>query len=136
MELILKNVHKSYGDKEVLKGIDFEFKKGNIYGLLGRNGAGKTTLFNCLSNETPFDSGSSILMIEGKEYTLNYEHIGYVFSTPILPEFLTGYEFIKFYIDINKKKIKEIKSISEYFEIVKIEEDDRHRLIKNYSVFL
>ena len=40
---------------------------------------------------------------------MNYEKIGYVYSTPILPEFLTGYEFIRFFTDINKKKIKNLE---------------------------
>lgn len=59
--------------------------------------------------------------------------IGYVFAEPVLPDFLTGYEFLKFYIDINKEKIKNLKSIDEYFEIIKIKEEDRYRLIKTYS---
>ena len=48
MQLELRNIKKSFDDKEVLKGINFTFEQGKIYGLLGRNGAGKTTLFNCL----------------------------------------------------------------------------------------
>ncbi|MFD1908652.1 hypothetical protein ACFTAO_09975 [Paenibacillus rhizoplanae] len=41
MELILDNIRKSFDGREVLKGIDFTFEQGKIYGLLGRNGAGK-----------------------------------------------------------------------------------------------
>ena len=48
MKLIIKDLKKSFEKKEVLNGINFEFEKGKIYGLLGRNGAGKTTLFNCI----------------------------------------------------------------------------------------
>ena len=40
MKLIVKNLKKNFGKKEVLKDINFEFEKGKIYGLLGRNGAG------------------------------------------------------------------------------------------------
>ena len=140
MRLELKDIKKSFGDKQVLKGISFTFEKGKIYGLLGRNGAGKTTLFNCLSGEVEKDSGEALLIVDkveelktGKCINLEPESIGYVFSTPILPEFLTGYEFLKFYIDINKDKIKIEKTIDEYFEFIKIEQGDRHRLIKGYS---
>lgn len=140
MRLELKDIKKSFGDKQVLKGISFTFEKGKIYGLLGRNGAGKTTLFNCLSGEVEKDSGEALLIVNeveelktGKCINLEPESIGYVFSTPILPEFLTGYEFLKFYIDINKDKIKIDKTIDEYFEFIKIEQGDRHRLIKGYS---
>jgi ABC-2 type transport system ATP-binding protein len=133
MQLELKDIKKSFESKQVLKNINFTFEKGKIYGLLGRNGAGKTTLFNCLSGEVNQDAGHSILHIDGQESELSNDHIGYVFSTPILPEFLTGYEFIKFYIDINKNNISEIKNIDDYFSMMKIQEEDRHRLIKGYS---
>ena len=55
------------------------------------------------------------------------------FAEPVLPEFLTGYEFLKFYIDINKDKIKNLLTIDEYFDIIKMNEEDRYRLIKGYS---
>lgn len=139
MKLILKDMKKSFGDKEVLKKASFTFEKGKIYGLLGRNGAGKTTFFNCLSGELQADGGEAFLTsgeqngTEEKVEKLDTESIGYVFSSPILPEFLTGYEFLKFFIDINKNKIKIEKTIDDYFEVVKIEPEDRHRLIKGYS---
>ncbi|UQZ35720.1 ABC transporter ATP-binding protein [Paenibacillus sp. PK3_47] len=133
MQLQLDNIRKSFGDKQVLKGIDFTFEKGKIYGLLGRNGAGKTSLFNCLSGEIPMDSGGAFLRKGGVSFPLSDEEIGYVFSLPILPEFLTGYEFVKFYMDINRDKIEPGRTIEDYFEIIRFEEEDRHRLIKGYS---
>ena len=47
IELI--NIKKSYGKKEVLKGISLQFEPGKIYGIVGENGAGKSTLFNCMA---------------------------------------------------------------------------------------
>lgn len=133
MELVLENITKSFGEKQVLKQAAFTFEKGKIYGLLGRNGAGKTTLFNCLSGESPADTGRAYLRREGNETPLSEEEIGYVFATPILPEFLTGYEFLKFFMDINRDKIQDSKSIDDYFNMIKIDPEDRHRLIKSYS---
>lgn len=134
MQLILENIEKSYEKKQVLKKASFAFEKGKIYGLLGRNGAGKTTLFNCISGELPYDNGRVMLLEEGeKESNINYSRVGYVFSEPVLPEFLTGYEFLKFFIDINKDKIKTQLPIEEYFEIIRIAKEDRYRLIKGYS---
>lgn len=133
MKLVLEGIQKSFGNKEVLTGASFTFEKGKIYGLLGRNGAGKTTLFNCLSQEIPLDGGNFYLEEDGGSKLLSDEDVGYVFATPILPEFLTGYEFLKFYIDINRNRIKDLKSIDEYFELVQIEPEDRHRLMKDYS---
>lgn len=132
MQLLLQDIHKNFGPKEVLKGASFCFEQNKIYGLLGRNGAGKTTLFHCISKEMPCDSGQVALMENGKD-VYDFSEVGFVFSNPVLPEFLTGYEFIKFYIDINRDKIPGLKSIEEYFDIVKIEEEDRYRLIKDYS---
>jgi len=59
--------------------------------------------------------------------------VGLVYTEPLLPEFLTGHEFLKFFITANRKRIKNPRPIEEYFEMVKFADDDRHRLIKGYS---
>ena len=134
MQLILQDIEKNFGDKKVLKKSTFTFEKGKIYGLLGRNGAGKTTLFNCISEEIKYDGGSITFHQEKKENVkADYSQVGYVFSEPILPDFLTGYEFVKFFIDINKDKIENLLSVDEYLDRMKINKEDRYRLIKGYS---
>ncbi|MCB2298904.1 ABC transporter ATP-binding protein [Clostridium tagluense] len=134
MKLVLKDIEKNYGEKQVLKKASYTFEKGKIYGLLGRNGAGKTTLFNCISGELKYESGSVSIIEEGQAIQgIDYKKVGYVFSEPVLPEFLTGYEFLKFYIDINKDKIENLLTIDEYFDIIKIKDEDRYRLMKGYS---
>lgn len=127
MNLVIKNLKKNFEEKEVLKDINFEFSKGKIYGLLGRNGVGKTTLFNCLNEDIDIDAGEFYLdnkKIEAKD-------IGYVLSTPVVPEFLTAREFLKFFIEINN--IDDNKSIDDYFDLVKIDKSDRDKLMKDYS---
>ena len=133
MKLIIKNLTKNYGNKEVLKEIDFTFEEGKIYGLIGRNGAGKTTFFNCLNEDVEVDSGRFILSDEYGENELKTEDIGYVISTPTVPEFLTAKEFLSFFLEINKDKIKEEKTIDEYFDLVKINKEDQDKLLKEYS---
>lgn len=134
MELQLTGIKKAFGNKAVLKDCTFTFEKGKIYGLLGRNGAGKTTLFNCLTDEVRPDGGKAVVADgEDGQRELRPEQVGYVFSTPVLPDFLTGYEFIKFYMDINEGQFDGGKSIDSYFDMVKIDTEDRHRLIKGYS---
>ena len=127
MKLIIKNLTKSYGEKTILKDIDFTFEEGKIYGLIGRNGAGKTTFFNCLNEDIEIDSGKFILSDEYGENKLKTEDIGYVISTPTVPEFLTGKEFLTFFLEINKDKIKDEKTIDDYFDLVKISKEERPR---------
>jgi ATP-binding cassette subfamily F protein uup len=53
----LKKVYKSYGEKIILKGFDYTFKKGERVGIVGKNGAGKSTFINILQGLEPADSG-------------------------------------------------------------------------------
>ena len=133
MKLVIENLSKSFDKKEVLKNINFTFESGKIYGLLGRNGAGKTTFFNCLNEDLKCDSGYFYLTDGKSNKKIESSDIGYVLSTPIVPEFLTGREFLKYFIDINKENIKDLKTIDEYFDIVKIDIEDRDKLMKDYS---
>ena len=134
MKFVIEHLSKSFEKKEVLRDIDFTFDEGKIYGLLGRNGAGKTTLFNCLNRDLKADSGNFYIEDEnGVRREVAAVDIGYVLSTPTVPEFLTGREFLKFFMDINEKSIKNPKSIDEYFDYMSIEPEDRDKLLKDYS---
>ena len=64
---------------------------------------------------------------------LEIEDIGYVLSTPTVPEFLTAREFLKFFLEINEKQITDLKSIDEYFDYINIKKEDRDRLLKDFS---
>lgn len=133
MYLEVKNLNKSYGEKQVLKDINFTFEEGKIYGLLGRNGAGKTTFFNALNDDIGIDSGKFFLENDYGKNKLKTKDIGYVISTPVVPEFLTGREFLQFFLDINKDKIEDLKDIDYYFELVKLSNEDQKKLLKDYS---
>lgn len=133
MDFVIEHLSKHFEKKAVLRDINFTFEEGKIYGLLGRNGAGKTTLFNCLNRDIKRDSGSFYLVSEGVRREVVAEDIGYVLSTPTVPEFLTGREFLKFFLDINEKSVQSPKSIDEYFEYMKIAPEDRDKLLKDYS---
>lgn len=133
IKFTIEHLSKSFERKEVLKDIDFTFEKGKIYGLLGRNGAGKTTLFNCLNRDLKADSGNFYIEENERRREVKADDIGYVLSTPTVPEFLTGREFLKFFIDINEKSIPDKKSIDEYFDYMSIAPEDRDKLLKDYS---
>lgn len=132
MKLNVDKLTKSYGSNEVLKNINITFVSGKIYGVIGKNGVGKTTFFNCLSGRVKKDEG--IITLIGNDNVarpLSSEHIGFVESSPVLPEFLTGREFIEIVLDIQEKKQK--KSIEDWFQLVELEKDDQNKLIKTYS---
>ena len=72
MVLELRNIEKSFGEKQVLKGVTFTAEGGKAFGLLGRNGAGKTTSIRILMNVFPSNSGE--VLIDGKP--IDYDKIG------------------------------------------------------------
>ena len=133
MRLGIEGLTKNFDKKEVLRGINFSFEEGKIYGLLGRNGAGKTTFFNCVNKDMPVTGGTISFEEDGKKKELEPDDIGDVLSVPTVPEFLTGREFLKFFLEINKERIENPKTIDEYFDSVSILEEDRDKLMKDYS---
>lgn len=133
MKFTIEHLSKAFESKEVLRDIDFTFEEGKIYGLLGRNGAGKTTLFNCINHDIKCDCGQFFLEIEGSRREVKAEDIGYVLSTPTVPEFLTGREFLKFFVDINEASIPQPKTLDAYFDEISIATADRDKLMKTYS---
>ncbi len=96
-----KNIHKYYGDLQVLKGVDIHIKKGEIVSIVGSSGAGKTTLLHILGT---LDKASTINKSNNIELLINNtnintlknnalakfrnEHIGFIFQFhQLLPEF-------------------------------------------------
>ncbi len=73
MILELRNIEKSFGDKQVLTGVSFKAEGGKAFGLLGRNGAGKTTSIRILMNVFPANSGE--VLIDGKP--IDYDKVGF-----------------------------------------------------------
>ncbi len=129
MQLKIENLSKSFGDLKVLIDLNYTFEKGKIYAILGKNGSGKTTLFNCISEEMEFDKGNIYLDNE----IINHQDVGFVYTEPMLPLFLTGFEFLTFFADIHQDKGLNRQDVDSYFDRIDFNEDDRHRLIKDYS---
>jgi len=70
--LELKNLHKSFGNLEVLKGIDLSVNKGDVISIIGSSGSGKTTLLRCLNFLEKADEGE--LVFDGQTYDLKKMH--------------------------------------------------------------
>jgi polar amino acid transport system ATP-binding protein len=65
--LVLERVHKSFGDNELLKGIDLTVEPHEVVCLIGASGSGKSTLLKCVNLTEPVDSGR--IVVEGEEIT-------------------------------------------------------------------
>ncbi|HUR84094.1 MAG TPA: ABC transporter ATP-binding protein, partial [Solirubrobacteraceae bacterium] len=59
--ILVRDLHKSYGDVQAVRGIDFEVARGEVFGLLGPNGAGKTTTVGMLTTRIVPTAGSAIV---------------------------------------------------------------------------
>ena len=115
-----KNITKSFGQLQVLKGIDLEIAKGEIVSIVGPSGAGKTTLLQIIGTLDRPDSGN--LTVNGTDITalsrkklsdFRNQHIGFVFQFhQLLPEF-TALENIMIPAFIAGKGHKEAKSRAE-----------------------
>lgn len=76
MLLELKNINKSFGEKEVLKRVSFACESGKAFGLLGRNGAGKTTAIRILMGVFPANGGE--ILLDGNPIDYNKIGLGYL----------------------------------------------------------
>jgi len=76
MKLEVKNLTKSFGEKEVLHGISFDVEGGKALGLLGRNGAGKTTTIRIIMDV--FHANSGEIFLDGKKFDPKEHLIGYL----------------------------------------------------------
>ena len=91
----VKNIHKSFGTLEVLKGVDLTVEKGEIVSIIGKSGAGKTTLLQIIGTLDKPDSGCVVIdgvdvfALKEKELAdFRNRHIGFIFQFhQLLPEF-------------------------------------------------
>ena len=116
----VKNVHKSFGDLEVLKGVNLKVQKGEIVAIIGKSGAGKTTLLQIIGTLDRPTSGEVIingerLMEKGDRELAAFrnKHIGFIFQFhQLLPEF-TALENVCIPAMIARRKESEYKSRAE-----------------------
>lgn len=93
--IVARNITKSYGDLQVLKGIDLEIKRGEIISIVGPSGAGKTTFLQILGTLSRPDSGEilfenqNVIQFKDKQLaSFRNNNIGFVFQFHhLLPEF-------------------------------------------------
>lgn len=96
--LEINDLVKSYGRKQVLKGLNLKVKKGEVFGFIGKNGVGKSTTIDCVVGLKESNSGD--ILILGKDAIRDPLEtkmlIGYVPSVPTTYEMMTGNEYLQF----------------------------------------
>lgn len=135
MEMLhISNLRKSFGDKEVLKGLDLSVPEHSIFGFIGKNGAGKTTTMKMVLGLLKADEGRITVAGEEVTYgqTLTNRHIGYLPDVPEYYSFMTPMEYLLFCGEITGMKKEELVARSkELLELVGLG-DEKHR-IKGFS---
>jgi len=132
--LRITNLHKRFGDKEVLSGLNLTVPEHSIYGFIGKNGAGKTTTMKTILGLLKADSGEIIVGGEKVVYgqTSTNQHIGYLPDVPEFYPFMTAPEYLRFCGEITGMKKAECDTrLKELLELVGLG-DEKHR-IKGFS---
>ena len=112
--LSVKDLRKSIGRKEIIKGLNFELREGEVFGFLGPNGAGKTTTIRMLTGLIKPTAGAiSICGFDvRKEFTKAMQYLGCIVENPELYPFLSGWDnlvhFANMLPSVTEKEIREI----------------------------
>ena len=132
--LHITDLHKRFGDKEVLKGLNLAVPEHSIFGFIGKNGAGKTTTMKTVLGLIKADTGEITVGGEKVVYgqTSTNRYIGYLPDVPEFYPFMTAPEYLRFCGEITGMKKSEIEKRSkELLELVGLG-DEKHR-IKGFS---
>lgn len=127
-------LHKRFGDKEVLRGLDLSVPEHSIFGFIGKNGAGKTTTMKTILGLLKADEGEIFVNGEKVSYgqTATNGYIGYLPDVPRFYPFMTGEEYLVFCGEIGGMSKEDAKiRARELLDLVGLG-DETHR-IKGYS---
>ena len=132
--LCITDLHKRFGEKEVLKGLNLGVPENSIYGFIGKNGAGKTTTMKMILGLVKADLG--IITVNGERVlygqTPTNRFIGYLPDVPEFYSFMNAYEYLRFCGEITQMSRSECESRSkELLKLVGLS-GESHR-IKGYS---
>jgi ABC-2 type transport system ATP-binding protein len=131
--LSVKGLRKSIGKKEIIKGIDFDLKRGEVFGFLGPNGAGKTTTIRMLVGLIKPTSGK--IEICGydvvSQFTKAMRYLGCIVENPELYSYLTGWENLQHFARMLPQVDQ--KHLDEVVKLVRLEERI-HDPVSTYSL--
>lgn len=100
--IVLENIHKSFGDKSVLRNVNLRFEPGKVYGIVGENGAGKSTLFRCIAGLERYQGHISADLAPLKN------HLGLMETSPYFLPKITGEEHLYLLAHARNKKVNSL----------------------------
>lgn len=130
MILDVKDIRKSYGKQQVLKGITFQIKKPQIIALVGPNGSGKSTLLNIITNLISPDSGEVTILGKSNRNPEIFKEVSFMQDNSVLYDYLTGYDHLQFIGDVQKIPKKQILETAEKIGITSY----IHKKVGKYSL--
>ena len=105
--ILIKDLIKSYGNVQALRGVDLEVKRGEIFGFLGPNGAGKTTTIRCMLDLIRPQGGSILILGEDPQVDPVYvrTYVGYLPGELSMESNLRVENQLHYYNDLRRNKI-------------------------------
>ena len=132
--LTITDLHKSFGEKQVLRGVSLSVPAGSIFGFVGRNGAGKTTAMKAILGLLKTDGGEITVGGERVRFgeTPTNRHVGYLPDVPEFYSFMTAREYLTLCGETLGMNRSDIRQKSEQLLTLVGLSDEKHR-IKGYS---
>jgi ABC-2 type transport system ATP-binding protein len=112
--LKIDNLHKAYGQHEVLRGVSLALRPGTIHGLVGANGAGKTTLINCLYG---LESGFTGTVRDTDGPHPVREITGLLPYEPYFYPRITGREYVTFCLQARRRPVPDLRPWNQVLEL-------------------
>ncbi|WP_439742546.1 ABC transporter ATP-binding protein [Bacillus pseudomycoides] len=130
----LENVHKKIGKNEIIRGLSFEVREGEVYGFLGPNGSGKTTTIRMMTGLISMTKGDITICGHSiqTEREKALEQIGAIVENPELYDYMTGMQNLKHFANMAVKPISK-ERITEIVKLVELEHAI-HKKVKTYSL--
>ncbi len=128
------NLRKSFGEKQVLKGLDFTVQEHSVYGFVGRNGAGKSTTMKIALGILKADEGEVYVMDEKVRYGCASTNrcVGYLPDVPEFYDYMTAREYLCFCGELSKMDRRMVtKRSEELLELVGLAQEKKR--VKGFS---
>lgn len=123
--LEVRDLYKSFGENDILKGVNLQMEKGKIHILLGNNGSGKSTIINCMLKLLKYDRGSITLDGEEIEELSNlvyFKKVSALLESSVnVYDNLSGEENIRYFAGLNRINIKKFEKHLDYIKEFKLE---------------